>query len=470
MTDFALTTYRKILSVIGYQSKSLTTLTNLKHIWNSIVCIGIDYNQSVIEKKRIRLLNSISIIGSLLYSLYFVKFFVINAPLAWLPSLIISILLLMPIYLNSRNQHYAAKIVFSTIPPIITFTALLWGKGVGIEYLIFFCSVSPIFFFDKIKTIAAFWVLSILCFFLVRWSYNIFQPLYSHPSWQISFYINLFTIFVLLVAITFNFKSEIEEYTNIVQKKSNTITDSIKYASQIQTAMLPPLETISETFPEHFVLYKPKDIVSGDFYWSKKIGLKHVIIAADCSGHGVPGAFMSMLGISLLNEIVNEYSILKPSEILETMRLRIKASLHQTGRKEDNRDGMDMAICIIDKERYELQFAGANMPLFLIRDNNLAQVSGDRNPISVHKKERPFTNKSIRIKRGDSIYIFSDGYIDQIGGPDRKKFLKKNFKKFLVNINDRSMNRQRDLLEDRIANWQNGYEQIDDMMVIGLKI
>ncbi len=470
MTDFALTTYRKIQRVIGYTNRNTISLSNLRYVWNSIITIGISYDLSAIEKKRIRLMNSVSIIGSLLYSLYFVKFFVINAPLAWLPSLLLASLLIMPVYLNFQRQYYAAKIVFSTLPPIITFTALLWGKGVGIEYLIFFCSVSPIFFFDDIKTIASFWILSIISFFLVRLSYTLFHPLYTHPSWQISFYINLFTIFVLLVAITFNFKSEIEEYTQIVQKKNNTITDSIRYASQIQTAMLPPIETISESFPENFILYKPKDIVSGDFYWSKRIGSKHVVVAADCTGHGVPGAFMSMLGISLLNEMVNEYSILKPSEILENMRSRIKATLHQSGKKEDNRDGMDMAICIIDKERYELQFAGANMPLFLIRDSNLAQVSGDRNPISVYKKEKSFTNKSIRIKRGDLIYVFSDGYIDQIGGVEKKKFLKKNFKDYLLEISDRSLNIQKDLLENRIEEWQNGYEQIDDIMVIGLKI
>ena len=251
------------------------------------------------------------------------------------------------------------------------------------------------------------------------------------------------------------------------QKKH--ITDSIQYAKRIQTALLPSLELFSDEI-EHFVLFKPRDIVSGDFYWVTKQNNLQVIIAADCTGHGVPGAFMSMLGVSLLNEIVINKKIVHPNDILNQLRQKIIESLKQTtGAAEGVKDGMDITICTIDYSTNIMEFAGAHNPLYFIRDNELSEIKGDKMPVAIYDKLDPFQIHSMELKKGDTFYIFSDGFVDQFGGPQQKKFLSKNFKNILLELQPMAMIDQAKKLDVIFEEWKKDVDQIDDVTVIGIR-
>ncbi|MBU8893680.1 MAG: tetratricopeptide repeat protein [Bacteroidales bacterium] len=278
------------------------------------------------------------------------------------------------------------------------------------------------------------------------------------------------SILIFLLILFYQIK-KIRRAKDLLAFQKKQITDSIEYASRIQTAVLPPGEYISKLIPEHFILYKPRDIVSGDFYWITHKDEKIVIAAVDCTGHGVPGAFMSMLGFAFLNEIVNKNTELKASTILNQLRDYVKESLHQTGKDDETKDGMDIALCIIDPENLRLQYSGAYNPLYLIRNDNFISLKADRMPIGIHIIEKEsFTNHEIDIQTGDVVYIFTDGYIDQFGGPDVRKFKLLPFKEMLIRIKDMPMDEQKKVLEDEFYKWKGNYEQIDDVLVMGIRI
>lgn len=264
-----------------------------------------------------------------------------------------------------------------------------------------------------------------------------------------------------------------------IQQQKKEITDSIHYARRIQRAVLPPDEYINHILPEHFIFYLPRDIVSGDFFWVAQKNNQLIAVVADCTGHGVPGGFMSMLGIAFLNEIVNKFEHIKANQILNELRLMVIKSLKQTGKRGEAKDGMDIGACIIDSQKQSLQYAGAHIPLYLVRKNNddteqkyrLVQIKPDRMPISIHKKaEKSFTNRTIHFEHNDTIYMFSDGYVDQFGGSKGRKFLAKNFKKLLTGIQDVPMNEQKAILEEQFQRWKGEHRQIDDILVMGIRL
>jgi serine phosphatase RsbU (regulator of sigma subunit) len=250
------------------------------------------------------------------------------------------------------------------------------------------------------------------------------------------------------------------------QKKH--ITDSIMYAKRIQTALIPSLELFSDKL-DHFVLYKPLDIVSGDFYWVSNKGDIQVIIAADCTGHGVPGAFMSMLGVTMLNEIVNGKHITQPDIILGTLRSEIVKALQQSVDEDRVKDGMDIAVCTVDFKEGLLWYAGANNPLYLVRDKELFHYRADKMPASIHYNMQPFTLHRIELKKGDSFYIFSDGYADQFGGPKQKKFMTMQLKEKVVELSGVPMIEQGVKLSETFEEWKGEGPQIDDVTLIGVR-
>lgn len=254
----------------------------------------------------------------------------------------------------------------------------------------------------------------------------------------------------------------------IVQKKE--ITDSIHYAKRIQKASLPASEYLSEIFKEHFIFFKPKDIVSGDFFWATKKDNTIIIAAADCTGHGVPGAFMSMFGVSFLNKIINEKSIVNPTDILERLRENVINSLKQTGEIGEAKDGMDIALCCIDLDNKILKFAGANNPLYLVRNQETVVYKGDKMPIAHYERMDAFKTQTINLEKDDIFYIFSDGYADQFGGEKGKKFKYGKFRKLLIEISNKPMSEQKELLSKAFYEWKGNLEQVDDIVVIGVKL
>jgi serine phosphatase RsbU (regulator of sigma subunit) len=265
-------------------------------------------------------------------------------------------------------------------------------------------------------------------------------------------------------------RDEIETQRDHIAKQNDEITKSIEYAYRIQTAVMPTKEEIDTLLPDYFILFKPRDIVSGDFYWVAEKNGKIVVVAADCTGHGVPGAFMSMLGVSFLNEIVKGNSITQPNMIINHLRDMVKTTLSQTGKEGESKDGMDIAICSIDLKSNRLEYAGAYNPLYLIHNGELIEYKADKMPVGIHLNERDtFTNNEIEFLPGDMIYIFSDGYVSQFGGDDGRKFMAKPFKKLLTDISMKPMSDQRERLNARLEEWQGYHPQVDDILVIGVK-
>lgn len=261
----------------------------------------------------------------------------------------------------------------------------------------------------------------------------------------------------------------IEEQKEVVEQKNKNITDSINYAKLIQEAIFSSKELKYKLFPDAFVLYQPKDIVSGDFYWFTGKNNKRLIATVDCTGHGVPGAFMSMIGNAFLNEIINEKGITTPSEILKQLRDNIIFSLKQ--KEGENSDGMDISILCFDEKGSTVEFAGANNPLWLIRNGIIEEIKGDKQPIGLyHGESKPFTNHKIELQKNDSLYIFTDGYADQFGGKTGKKFKYKQLQEVLLSIQDKPMLEQEKILIQKINVWKESLEQVDDILIIGVRV
>jgi serine phosphatase RsbU (regulator of sigma subunit) len=273
--------------------------------------------------------------------------------------------------------------------------------------------------------------------------------------------------------------------------KNKEITDSINYAKRIQEAILPGTDAFRKLFPKAFILYHPKDIVSGDFYWFADINAKSKIqsddndifvAVADCTGHGVPGAFMCMIGTALLNQIVQETNDFRPSNILENLHNGIRESLKQ--QENETRDGMDIALCHINRKKQQLEYAGALRSLLIFRGETykqkfsinskqmlLQEIRADKFPVGGLQSElkREFTNHVIDYYPGDTIYMFTDGYADQFGGPRGKKLMSKNFKEMITTIQHNNMYEQFKYIEKFMQDWKEGYDQVDDILVMGIR-
>lgn len=323
-------------------------------------------------------------------------------------------------------------------------------------------------------------------------SFTIKPPWYRTP-WSYAGYVAAFllTVFLAIRISVIRLRRKNERLEEIVcqrtaqisaqnvelTRQKKEITDSIHYAERIQNAVLPSLKNIENKIPEYFILLKPRDIVSGDFYWLSDTGMKIIIVAADCTGHGVPGAFMSMLGITFLNKIVNEDKIIEANLILEELREDVIQSLKQTGREGEQKDGMDMALCVIDFENMMMEFAGAQNSLYLIRGNELLETKADRMPVAFYEQMPDFKSHKIPLRQGDCFYMFSDGYADQFGGPFGKKFKYKGLKELLISIKEKPMAEQKELLDKTIREWATGpdkdgrqYDQVDDILIVGIRI
>ena len=264
--------------------------------------------------------------------------------------------------------------------------------------------------------------------------------------------------------------NQIEKQKVELEIKDKNITDSLIYAQRIQEALLPSEDYFHRHFNDSFIFFRPKDIVSGDFYWIGEKGDKIFVVGADCTGHGVPGALMSMIGLEIIEKTINEDNIEKPSAILAVMN----RGLERTFSREKNigtiiRDGMDIGICVIDKKKKKVEYSGAFFPLYLIRDNSLIEIKGDKLIIGMNPRGISYTVNEFDLKKDDILYIFSDGYIDQFGGNENKKFMYRRFRYLLTTIHRFPLIDQKSILEDNIRTWMGRNPQLDDMMVIGFK-
>jgi len=262
----------------------------------------------------------------------------------------------------------------------------------------------------------------------------------------------------------------VTSHRDLIVHQTKQITDSIEYARRIQNAILPLKDALGIFFSEFFIINMPRDVVSGDFYFFKQSGNKVIVAVADCTGHGVPGAFLSMMGVAYLNEIVSKTENFYANEILNTLRNNVIESLHQSA-ENDRKDGMDMALCIFDNSTNEVQFAGAYNPLFISRDNDIIEIPADKMPIGFHQKKHvAFSSRIMTYQKNDIFYLFSDGFMDQFGGKSGRKFLKGNFKKLLLDVSDMPLDDQKDLIMTAFNDWKGEKNQIDDILVMAVKI
>lgn len=314
---------------------------------------------------------------------------------------------------------------------------------------------------------------------------------------QIRLYLTIVLVLILAIAVLLFFQSKkrrvmntaLSEKNDQIEEQHKEITDSINYAKQIQTALLTSDSEWSKISNDYFVLFKPKDVVSGDFFWALDYEEEQIAIwvAADCTGHGVPGAFMSMLGIGFLNEIIIENKVLEANQILNKLREKIISALQQKNTISQRKDGIDMALCIWDKERNELTYSGANNPIYIVRnkkiftdnqgfkeedkDFGLIEYSPDKMPVGAHaEKLESFKQSVIKLQRGDMIYSFTDGYADQFGGDSGKKYKYKKFRQFLLSLPTTSGIEQKEKLNKEFESWKGELEQIDDVCVIGIRV
>jgi len=265
---------------------------------------------------------------------------------------------------------------------------------------------------------------------------------------------------------------ELENVNNLIRQQHKDITDSIRYAKHIQEAIFTRPSYINEIINEWFIFYQSRDIVSGDFYWFRKKNGLIYIATVDCTGHGVPGAFISIVGSNLLNQVLHEHNYVNTDLFMNEMNLKFNDTIRQTLHESTVKDGMDMSLCIIDTEHKQVEFSGANARIFIKQDNELLCVKGDKHPIGIFIGEelKPFQSHKIPYRSGDTLYMFSDGMIDQFGGPDNKKLMIKRFGEFLLNNTESSMTSQGQQLNSYFNDWKGNNEQIDDVMVVGVKL
>jgi len=264
----------------------------------------------------------------------------------------------------------------------------------------------------------------------------------------------------------------IEKQKEEIEEQKKHIMDSIYYARRIQNAILPAFSQIEKHLKNYFILYLPKDIVSGDFYWMNECDGLFMMAAVDCTGHGVPGAFMSIVGNNQLNYAVNVKKARKAGTILDELNQGVISTLNENKNDSSIKDGMDMALCVFDFKAKKVEFAGANNPLILIRDNTVIKYKGDRFPIGAFEgnAQQLFRNTEIDLVEGDCLYLSSDGYADQFGGPDNKKFMFRRYEELLLEVHSLSLEKQKEILYNRFSEWRGKNDQVDDILVIGIKV
>jgi len=284
-------------------------------------------------------------------------------------------------------------------------------------------------------------------------------------------------------------EKEVNDQKEIIEEKNKDITDSIEYSKRIQRSVFIEKEKLKSSAPESFIFFKPRDIVSGDFYWFTDFMIKNdlnstsgfnykagtnllVVAAVDCTGHGVPGAFMSIIGNTLLNQTIGNPDVNSAAGALDYIDAELKLTLNHKQDETPLRDGMDMALCCFDFKGMRVEFAGANNPLFIVRNNELIEYKADKQPItaSTDSVTKPFTNRLIELQKGDCVYLFTDGYADQFGGPKGKKFMYKRLGETLIAMHDKNMEEQKSVLYHAFEEWKGDLPQVDDVLVIGIRI
>ncbi|MFL5753707.1 MAG: PP2C family protein-serine/threonine phosphatase [Bacteroidia bacterium] len=451
----------------------------MKNFLNKIVNAGITANSTFEERNKLRVFNNANLVIfciSVFYSIigiYNHYFIAVSVTMFSVLSNVLSFVLVKRGYYRLAF-HYTVWYGFVFLSAF----SYLFGGANNSYYYFLFMPVAINILFDNLKITLTYLLISAGLMIANVYFIDNYPPHYDVAEWMHYFsYPNiLFATGLIFLGVRL-FKQEnilyagqIEEQRKALEEKNHEITDSINYAKKIQSALIPSEEEFNSYFRDSFVMLKPKDIVSGDFYWITRKENKLFYVTADCTGHGVPGGFMTMLGISFLDEIINEKNVVQPAEILNQLRDRIIQTLKQTGNAGESKDGMDVILTCMDADRKTLTYSAANNSLYILRGGVIQEHKPDKQPCGFYHEQKPFTQHTIQLEEGDCVYSFSDGYADQFGGEKGKKFKYRQLEQKLIAICNRPMKEQKQALSDTIEAWRGNLEQVDDILLVGIRI
>ncbi len=472
----------------------------IKKIWKKVSSIGVDENTHKEIRRHVELCNILAFNWLIITCIYFIPFRE-EVEIIFLLSILV-VLHFLALFLNYKKHHTISRIIESYCPILlVTLIGYLTynGNGAGkINYVVLNLSFAIIPFL--LLTLKEKWLiaLSLLLslstyitfdYFSKFYTLKVFDYLYNSKNFELFNYavsLCLLSIgFYYLRNVNKKYEDEISDLLNKTELKNieltekniqienqkNEITASIRYAKRIQEALLPEEEIMYNEIPESLLVFLPKDIISGDFYWIEKVDNKLYFAVVDCTGHGVPGALMSIIGQAILNQILYEFKLRKPSEILDELNKLITEKINKHSTVKSVSDTMNIAICSYDKENNKLEFAGSYHPLYLIKNNKLVVFKPNKIVIGTYNAliSEHFNNQEIKLEKDDVIYLFTDGYADQFGGEKNKKFMKKKFLNLLLANNKVKMQQQRDILLNEFIDWKGNYDQTDDVLIIGMK-
>lgn len=432
------------------------------------------------------------LVGIVLNLVWFISdYFVL--PSYWIPFLIfragVSSITLVVLLTKKITRVNIYQTLFVLVIGISIQNAYMWSvmdlehlQKHAFAYMVLFIGVGMLVYWDLIFSIILLLITVISNIVFYKLNSNLAIDEFVISGGLLVFTVALFSVFLIRTRyrLTLNeirsrlelakSKEIIEEERNIVVEQKREITDSINYARRIQRAFIPTESDFNSCFTDSFVLFKPKDIVSGDFYWMHKKNEKIYYATGDCTGHGVPGGFMTMLGLSFLEEIIDSKSSDNPAVVLDLLRDKIINTLKQGASSEENKDGMDIVLCCVDTKTRSLTYAAANNSFYIVRGGALIDLKADKQPCGFFQDPKPFTSNEFKIEPGDCIYTFTDGYADQFGGPKGKKFRYKQFEGLLMENYQKPFTHQKEILSSAFEKWKGSLEQVDDVLVIGVKI
>jgi serine phosphatase RsbU (regulator of sigma subunit) len=406
------------------------------------------------------------------------------------PFILIEVGILLTTLICNHKKWFGFSRIYFFIACIVSILPMMYvvPEGAGNEFLLLPLALLPGLIFHNKWLDFCFFILVVIIFYIVLETRGLIDPIVDVTPEQIAFFRNIYmgVVFLLSFTIIFYFRTLVNQFEKINKKKTellkvsnDEIKASISYAKRIQEAILPSMSSIKTNLPQSFIYYKPKDIVAGDFYWMHLLpqpngwdvdGDTVLFAAADCTGHGVPGAMVSVVCHNALNQTVKEFGITQPCLILDkTKELVIEAFAES---EENVKDGMDISLCSLNTKTLKLEHSGANNPLWVIRENatEIEVIKGCKQPIGNFEHGKSFMNHELQLKKGDTIYIFTDGYVDQFGGEKGKKLKSKAFKTLLLSTVKKPIDEQKELLHNFFENWKGDLEQIDDVCVIGVRI
>jgi len=463
-------------------------------VWRKITVFGLRSGASPHDRKCILLINRMSMLNTLLMVLFSILGPMVGLYQVLYFSIPFAIAFAIPPILNKLKFLEVSRYYFALTPLIFLVAVCIHnGSELGDKYFILTTATIPILIFRERWIIYTLFFINVLMYFFIVWYQSNFSPMEGFPEYIQKQYssFSILSVFGIIFFVVIYFRSdsedyelELEEKNFLISQKNGEIIDSINYAKRLQEAILPPLEEIFEHLPDSFILYKPKDIVAGDFYFADHKGDYFFIAAADCTGHGVPGAMVSVVCSNALNRAVIELELTDPGKILD----KVTELVCETFKKSHNvvNDGMDISLCAFNLKTKEVTWAGANNPLWYIspfggdvrialdgepeKAGVLHEVTANKQPVGKSDFYKPFTTHTLKLNKGDMLYLFTDGYADQFGGPKGKKFKYKQLADILVSIHQNPVKSQQALLDKTFEEWKGIHDQVDDVCIIGVRL